>query len=54
MRRDLSKKGSVPLRYWAMWWAALTVAVVAFYVVLTPIWLGIRVAGWLASRRELS
>ena len=54
MRRDLSEKGSVPLRYWAMWWAALTVAVVVFYVVLTPIWMGIRVAGWLAARRELS
>jgi hypothetical protein len=35
-----------------MWWAALTVAVVAFYVVLTPIWMGIRVAGWLAARRS--
>jgi hypothetical protein len=52
--RDLSQKGSVPLRYWAMWWAALTVAVVAFYVVLTPIWMGIRVAGWLAARRDSS
>jgi hypothetical protein len=28
--------------------------VVAFYIVLTPIWMGIRVAGWLAARRELS
>jgi hypothetical protein len=37
-----------------MWWAALTVAVVAFYVVLTPLWIGIRVAGWLAARRELA
>jgi hypothetical protein len=26
--------------------------VVAFYVVLTPIWMGIRVAGWLAARRS--
>ena len=54
MSRDLSEKGSVPLPYWAMWWAALTVAVVVFYVVLTPIWMGIRVAGWLAARRELA
>jgi hypothetical protein len=54
VRRDLSEKGSVPLPYWAMWWAALTVAVVVFYVVLTPIWMGIRVAGWLAARRELA
>jgi hypothetical protein len=49
--QDLSVKGPVPVRYWAMWWAALAVAVVVFYVVLTPIWIGIRVAGWLAARR---
>jgi hypothetical protein len=24
---------------------------VLFYVLLTPIWLGIRAAGWLASKR---
>ena len=50
MSRDLREKGWVPLRYWAMWWAALAVAMVVFYVVLTPIWIGIRVAGWLAAR----
>jgi len=49
--RDVREKGSVPLRYWAMWWSALAVAIVAFYVVLTPLWIGIRVAGWLAARR---
>jgi hypothetical protein len=27
-------------------------AVVLFYVLLTPIWLGIRAAGWLASKRS--
>lgn len=52
MRRDLSEKGWVPLRYWAMWWAALAVAMLVFYVVLTPIWIGIRVAGWLAAKRS--
>ena len=51
MSRDLSEKGSVPLRYWAVWWTLLAAAMVVFYVLLTPIWIGIRVAGWLASRR---
>ena len=51
MTRDLSEKGSVPVHYWAMWWSALAVAVVVFYVLLTPIWIGIRVAGWVAARR---
>jgi len=50
--RDLRTKGPVPLRYWALWWTALTLAVVLFYVLLTPIWMGIRVAGWLAARRS--
>ncbi len=46
IRRDLSEKGWVPLRFWIVWWSALAVSVVAFYVVLTPIWLGLRAAAW--------
>ncbi len=52
VRRDMTEKGWVPLRYWVMWWAALAVAMVAFYVVLTPIWLGLRAAAWLAELRS--
>jgi hypothetical protein len=51
MSRDLHRKGPVPLPYWALWWTALGLAVVVFYVLLTPIWVGIRVAGWLAAKR---
>jgi hypothetical protein len=32
-----------------MWWAALGVAVVLFYVILTPIWIGLRAAAWVAE-----
>jgi hypothetical protein len=49
--RDLRVKGPVPFRYWALWWTSLGLAVVLFYVLLTPIWMGIRVAGWLAAKR---
>lgn len=52
MTRDLRTKGPVPLRYWALWWTALSLAVVLFYVLLTPIWIGIRIAGWLAAKRS--
>ena len=52
IRRDLSEKGWVPVRYWVMWWSALGVAMVLFYVVLTPIWLGLRAAAWLAELRS--
>ena len=51
IRRDLSEKGWVPVRYWVIWWGALGVAMVAFYVVLTPIWLGLRAAAWVAELR---
>jgi hypothetical protein len=49
IRRDLSEKGWVPLRYWAVWWSLLAAAMVVFYVVLTPIWLGLRAAAWVAE-----
>ena len=52
MTRDLAEKGSVPARYWALWWGIFAFALVVFYVVLTPVWLGIRIAGWLAARRS--
>jgi hypothetical protein len=51
VNRDLSEKGWVPLRYWVAWWTLLVLAMVVFYVALTPIWIGIRVAGWIAARR---
>ena len=51
MTRDLSEKGSVPVRYWVLWWSLLVAADVVFYVLLTPIWIGLRVAAWIASRR---
>ena len=39
----------VPLRYWALWWTTLGGAVVVFYVVLTPVWIGLRALAWLAE-----
>ncbi len=49
---DLSQKGSVPLRYWVLWHAIMAAAIVVFYVLLTPIWLGLRAAGWIAAKRS--
>jgi hypothetical protein len=50
-RRDLAEKGWAPLRYWVFWWALIGLADVLFYVVLTPIWIGLRAAAWLAELR---
>jgi hypothetical protein len=41
----------VPLWRWALWYAVLVVGITIFYVVLTPIWLGLRAAGRLADLR---
>jgi hypothetical protein len=41
----------VPLRYWILWWALLLVADLIFYVLLTPLWIGLRAAAWLAEFR---
>jgi hypothetical protein len=45
------RKPPVPKWRWALWWSILAAAVVVFYVLLTPIWLGLRAAAWLADRR---
>jgi hypothetical protein len=46
-----NEKGSVPLRYWALWIAILVVADILFYVLLTPVWIGLRAVAWLAEFR---
>jgi hypothetical protein len=46
-----NEKGRVPLRYWALWWLLIVVADVVFYVLLTPIWIGLRAVAWLAEFR---
>jgi hypothetical protein len=48
----MSEKGWAPLRYWALWWTSIVAAVVLFYVILTPIWLGLRGAAWAVELRS--
>ena len=50
-RRPAAAKKPVPKWRWALWWSILAAAVVVFYVLLTPVWLGLRAAAWLADRR---
>lgn len=52
VRRDMAGKGWVPLRYWVIWMTSLTIAIGLFYVLLTPIWMGLRAAAWLSDRRR--
>ncbi len=48
-RGELHEKGWVPFRRFAVWWVLLLTADLLFYVVLTPIWLGLRGAAWIAE-----
>ena len=41
----------IPLRYWILWIATLGLALFVFYVLLTPVWMGIRLLAWLSDRR---
>ena len=45
-------KPKVPWWRWAMWWAIMVPALVVFYVLLMPVWLGIRVIRLIAQARS--
>jgi hypothetical protein len=47
----VTTKPPVPLRYWALWWAVLLLADILFYVLLTPLWIGLRMLAWIAEFR---
>jgi hypothetical protein len=47
-------KPPVPAWRWVTWFSLLGVAVLVFYVLLTPVWLGLRALAWLADRRARS
>jgi hypothetical protein len=49
---DLRAKGWIPLRWFTLWWFLLFVGDLLFYVLLTPIWLGLRGAAWIAELRS--
>ena len=46
----MSAKKPIPLVYWPLWMTLLGLALVVFYVFLTPIWMAIRLVAWLAER----
>jgi hypothetical protein len=51
-RGDLREKGWVPAHRFALWWFLLLLGDIVFYVILTPIWLGLRAAAWVAELRS--
>jgi hypothetical protein len=41
----------IPLWRWVLWYADLGIGMLLFYVLLTPIWIGLRVLAWIAEFR---
>jgi Flp pilus assembly protein protease CpaA len=44
------KKRPVPWYYWPWWMVLLAIGLFIFYVLFTPVWMGIRLVSWLAER----
>jgi hypothetical protein len=47
----MRERPRIPLWRWAFWWIELAAGMFVFYVLLTPIWIGLRVLAWLAEFR---
>ena len=47
----MKPKPPVPVWRWCLWWVLLALGMFLFYVVLTPIWIGLRALAWLAEFR---
>jgi hypothetical protein len=51
-RGELREKGWAPPGRFILWWGLLFTSIVVFYVLLTPIWLGLRASAWVAELRS--
>ena len=47
----MTAKPRIPLWRWALWWVVLLVGDFVFYVLLTPVWIGLRTLAWVAEFR---
>ncbi len=47
----MTSKPRIPIWRWAVWWLVLAVGDLVFYVLLTPVWIGLRVLAWVAEFR---
>jgi hypothetical protein len=45
-------KPRIPFYWWPLWMLLLAICIFVFYVVFTPVWIGIRLTAWLSERRR--
>ena len=43
------KDPHVPLWRWVFWAVEMAAGIVLFYIILTPIWIGLRALAWVAE-----
>ena len=48
----MTTKPKIPFCFWPFWMVLLALGLFVFYVVLTPVWMGIRLVSWLSERRS--
>jgi hypothetical protein len=44
-----ARERAIPVWRWTLWYVCLAMGMVVFYVLLTPLWLGLRWAAWIAE-----
>jgi hypothetical protein len=49
----MREKRPIPFYYWPFWMFLLALGLFVFYVLLTPVWMGIRFVSWIAERKRL-
>jgi hypothetical protein len=45
-------KAPIPWYWWPLWLLTLAGGLFVFYVLFTPVWIGIRLVSWFAERRN--
>ena len=47
----MKPKPPVSIPRWTLWWFLLGIGIFLFYILLTPIWIGLRALAWVAEFR---
>ncbi len=50
-RARAARERPIPRWRWPLWYAALAAGLLVFYVLATPVWLGLRALAWAAELR---
>jgi len=49
----MKQRRRIPFYYWPFWMLLLAVGLFVFYVLFTPVWMGIRTVAWLTEGRRV-